>query len=418
MYKINKKDFLKIVGNTEIKNEPTVLFDKKICEFLEQLSNDILKDKQARKFSDIISFAFWCRKSNISNLSKKLNYDLIRIGRGILFHITPSNVPINFAFSFVFGLLTGNCNIVRVPSKSFIQVEIILRIIKNIFKIKKFRNIEKTNLFIRYDKNEKITSYLSSICNIRLIWGGDKTIDEVRKFKLSPNAFDITFSDRYSFSVINSSNILKLKRHELKTLSEKFYNDTYFIDQNACSSPHLIYWMGNSISKAKKIFWDAIHFTVKNKYELDEKGVFDKFNKLQEDFIELKNIKNLKTHKNHIYRINLNKINNNIDTLRGKWGYFYEYDAKNFDEVVNFSKKMNKLVVITRGEKGAIAIQGEEIVECDIHKDLKIVDLTGAGDLFAAGFLHGYVNKLSVKESLEKGTEMSSKVIQQIGARL
>lgn len=333
MYKINKKDFLKIVGNIEIKNEPTVLFDKKICEFLEQLSNDILKDKQARKFSDIISFAFWCRKSNISNLSKKLNYDLIRVGRGILFHITPSNVPINFAFSFVFGLLTGNCNIVRVPSKSFIQVEIILRIIKNIFKIKKFRNIEKSNLFIRYDKNDRITSYLSSICNIRLIWGGDKTIDEVRKFKLSPNAFDITFSDRYSFSVINSSNILKLKRHELKTLSEKFYNDTYFIDQNACSSPHLIYWMGNSISKAKKIFWDAIHFTVKNKYELDEKGVFDKFNKLQEDFIELKNIKNLKTHKNYIYRINLNKINNNIDTLRGKWGYFYEYDAKNFDEI-------------------------------------------------------------------------------------
>ena len=133
MYKINKKDFLKIVGNIEIKNEPTVLFDKKICEFLEQLSNDILKDKQARKFSDIISFAFWCRKSNISNLSKKLNYDLIRVGRGILFHITPSNVPINFAFSFVFGLLTGNCNIVRVPSKTFIQVEIILRIIKNIF---------------------------------------------------------------------------------------------------------------------------------------------------------------------------------------------------------------------------------------------------------------------------------------------
>ena len=92
--------------------------------------------------------------------------------------------------------------------------------------------------------------------------------------------------------------------------------------------------------------------------------------------------------------------------------------AKNFKEVINFSKLLNKLLIITRGEKGAIAINGDEVVECDIQKNLKIIDLTGAGDLFAAGFLHGYINKLSTKECLEKGTEMSSKVIQQIGARL
>ena len=93
-------------------------------------------------------------------------------------------------------------------------------------------------------------------------------------------------------------------------------------------------------------------------------------------------------------------------------------EAKNFNEIINFSKELKKLVVITRGEKGAVAIQGEKVIESGIHQNLKILDLTGAGDLFAAGFLHGYVNKLSIKESLEKGTEMSSKVIQQIGARL
>jgi fructokinase len=92
--------------------------------------------------------------------------------------------------------------------------------------------------------------------------------------------------------------------------------------------------------------------------------------------------------------------------------------AKDFQEVIDFSKQLNKLIIITRGEKGAVAIQGEEIVETEILKNLKILDLTGAGDLFAAGFLHGYVNKFSIKESLKKGTEMSSKVIQQIGARL
>ena len=93
-------------------------------------------------------------------------------------------------------------------------------------------------------------------------------------------------------------------------------------------------------------------------------------------------------------------------------------EAKNFNEVINFAKQQNKLVVVTRGEKGAVVIRGEEVIESGILPNLKIVDLTGAGDLFAAGFLHGYVNKLSLKESLEKGTEMSSRIIQQIGARL
>ena len=93
-------------------------------------------------------------------------------------------------------------------------------------------------------------------------------------------------------------------------------------------------------------------------------------------------------------------------------------DTKDFNSFIEFSKKIKKLLVITRGEKGAIAIKGDEIVECEAQKDLKIIDLTGAGDLFAAGFLHGHVNNLSLKESLNKGTEMSSKVIQKIGARL
>ena len=93
-------------------------------------------------------------------------------------------------------------------------------------------------------------------------------------------------------------------------------------------------------------------------------------------------------------------------------------DAKSFDEVINFSKSLGKIIVLTRGEKGAVAINGDEVVECGIKEGLKIIDLTGAGDLFAAGFLHGHVNNMTLKESLDKGTEMSSKVIQQIGARL
>jgi fructokinase len=120
-------------------------------------------------------------------------------------------------------------------------------------------------------------------------------------------------------------------------------------------------------------------------------------------------------HKPHF----LNLIKNKLDiTFANEQEIISLIEAKNFNDVINFTKQLNKLVVITRGEKGAVAIKGEEVIETKIQKNLKILDLTGAGDLFAAGFLHGHINKLSIKESLEKGTEMSSKVIQQVGARL
>ena len=120
-------------------------------------------------------------------------------------------------------------------------------------------------------------------------------------------------------------------------------------------------------------------------------------------------------HKPHFLELVKNKLD---ITFANEQEILSLIDAKNFDEVVSFSKNLKKLIVLTRGEKGSIAINGNEVVECGINSNLKIVDLTGAGDLFAAGFLHGVVNNLSTKESLEKGTEMSSKVIQQIGARL
>tara|TARA_A100001035_G_C27642691_1_gene435364 strand:- start:249 stop:806 length:558 start_codon:yes stop_codon:yes gene_type:complete len=120
-------------------------------------------------------------------------------------------------------------------------------------------------------------------------------------------------------------------------------------------------------------------------------------------------------HKPHFLELVKNKLD---ITFANEQEIMSLISAKNFNEVIDFSKQLGKIVVVTRGEKGAVGINGEEVIECGIRKNLKIVDLTGAGDLFAAGFLHGIVNNLTTKESLEKGTEMSSKVIQQIGARL
>ena len=120
-------------------------------------------------------------------------------------------------------------------------------------------------------------------------------------------------------------------------------------------------------------------------------------------------------HKPHFLDLVKNKLN---ITFANEQEILSLINAKNFDEVISFGKQIGKLIVITRGEKGSLAINGNEVYECDSKKNLKIVDLTGAGDLFAAGFLHGHINNLPIKDSLKKGTEMSSKIIQKIGARL
>jgi fructokinase len=120
-------------------------------------------------------------------------------------------------------------------------------------------------------------------------------------------------------------------------------------------------------------------------------------------------------HKPHFLDLVKNKLN---ITFANEQEILSLLDTKNFDEVVSFAKELKRLIVITRGKKGSITINKDEVVEYEIQKNLKIVDLTGAGDLFAAGFLHGYVNNLSIKESLQQGTEMSTRIIQKIGARL
>ena len=150
--------------------------------------------------------------------------------------------------------------------------------------------------------------------------------------------------------------------------------------------------------------------------EGDPKKAFDKaINNANKVAMSLSDQFCVDRHKPHF----LNLVKNKLDiTFANEQEIMSLIDTKNFDDVINFGKDLKKLLVITRGEKGAVSINGDEVTECGIQKNLKIVDLTGAGDLFAAGFLHGHVNGLSQKECLEKGTEMSSKVIQQIGARI
>ena len=167
----------------------------------------------------------------------------------------------------------------------------------------------------------------------------------------------------------------------------------------------------NTIKKSEIIFLEGYLWD-----EGEPKKAFDKaINNANKVAMSLSDQFCVDRHKPHFLELVKNKLD---ITFSNEQEITSLIEEKDFNEVIDFSKRLNKLLIVTRGEKGAVAIQGEKIVESNIHPNLKILDLTGAGDLFAAGFLHGYANKLSIKESLEKGTEMSSKVIQQIGARL
>ena len=167
----------------------------------------------------------------------------------------------------------------------------------------------------------------------------------------------------------------------------------------------------DAIKKSELIFLEGYLWD-----EGEPKKAFDKaINNANKVAMSLSDLFCVKRHKPHF----LNLVKNKLDiTFANEQEIISLIEAKNFDEVINFAKQLNKLLIVTRGEKGAIAVNGRNIIEYDAQKNLKIVDLTGAGDLFAAGFLHSYINKFSMKECLKKGTEMSSKVIQQIGARL
>jgi fructokinase len=166
-----------------------------------------------------------------------------------------------------------------------------------------------------------------------------------------------------------------------------------------------------AVKKSEMIFLEGYLWD-----EGEPKKAFDKaINNANKVAMSLSDLFCVDRHKPHF----LNLVKNKLDiTFANEQEITSLIDAKNFDEIINFSKQLNKLIIVTRGEKGAIAINGDEVVESGIQKNLKIIDLTGAGDLFAAGFLHEYINKSSIKECLIKGTEMSSRVIQQIGARL
>lgn len=242
-----------------IKEEkPHIPFSDDTMQFLGALSERLLKNKALRIYPEVTAFAFWCRMVHLEQM--KTEYGSVeerRLGRGVSLHFTPSNMPVLFAFSMAAGLLAGNCVILRLAKKETRQEQGIVYEIKTLLE-REFISFQNRIVMCRYEHDREITDALSDLCDVRVMWGSDQSIAEIRKSPLPPRATELSFASRGSAAVLSATELLHTKNLDL--LTRQFYNDTYLNDQNACSSPHMIYWLGThrEVAEAQERFWSAV----------------------------------------------------------------------------------------------------------------------------------------------------------------
>lgn len=305
-------------------------FSDELIQFLNVWSRLILKSSDSKNYPDVVTFAFWIRKANIMELRNRFMREEEHLrGRGVAFHIAPSNVAVNYAYSLVTGLLTGNANIVRIPSKEFPQVEILNCTLQDA--LKEYPQWQDEICLVRYGHDQEINDVLSQIADTRIIWGGDATIGEIRKSPLKPRAFDICFADRYSLAVIDVQSYLGCENKA--QVASDFYNDTYLTDQNACTSPRVVIWHTGSVTEAEQkqaadLFWWHLWELVSERYELQP---VQAVNKLTTAYLVAAERPEWKPERvdagmdNRLMRIQISTLDEHLMYYRENSGFFYEY---------------------------------------------------------------------------------------------
>lgn len=325
-----------LAGVKEVKNLVAAPYDEHICDFLNDWSVALRRDEEAKTYPDVMSFSFWCRKGNIWQL--KAAYEKsgsgCRIGRGMVFHIAPSNVAVNAAFTYVFGLLAGNTNVVRVSSERHRQILCLCRVLNEVLHRQEYQDILQSTSFVTYEREEDYTALYSEQCAVRVIWGGDHTIQEVRKVPIPVRAAEITFADRYSFGILNGTYLKTLDDVGWRSLISGFYNDTYLMDQNACSTPHLLFWI-HADEGIKKRFWQMV-YELAVKYDLSDQKVSEKYTQLNEVAARYPEVAGITRYENYLYILDLIRDKMRKDAslcYRGKFGMFFQTDIQSLDEL-------------------------------------------------------------------------------------
>jgi hypothetical protein len=303
-------------------------FSEPVISFFNDLSKLVMR--QGRAYSDVMTFGFWCRKAAL--LKEKEKYPDLehRLGRGIVFHSTPSNVPVNCAFSFAAGLLAGNANIVRLPAKDFPQVQIISDCISELLETS-HKEMAPYICFVKYPPIQEITDLFSSICQSRVVWGGDATIAEIRQSPLQSRSNEVNFADRYSISVLNADAFLAADDQD--RIVQNFYNDTYFSDQNACTAPRIIVWVGKQKAEGKELFWKKVLAYVREHYSIAPVQTIGKIHALYKAAANLK-LGHVTVEQPFLTRIQMDSLDPAMMDYRFNSGFFFEYDAKSLTDLL------------------------------------------------------------------------------------
>ena len=313
-----------LVGSREVlegmESVPVLpLFSDKVLDFFDNLSIRLMHGSEAKKYPDVIAYAFWIRRASLEKASFQYKTEKQKLGRGIAFQIAPSNIPVQFAVSMTYALIAGNASIIRISDKRFRQVDIICETIQAVLN-DAYPEIASYICIIRYQHSDEITQALTDLCDIRMIWGGNHTIAAVRKATISARCIDLGFADRYSVAVIDADDYLE---ENAAALANDFYNDTYFSDQNACSSPRLVIWTGNRIPEAKEVFWNALDDIVSEKYLMDPMCSSEKLLKTAICAAKYSGIREIKKD-NLLVRVELPSLYDDIMDFKGNCGYFFE----------------------------------------------------------------------------------------------
>ncbi len=364
-------------------------FDDMVIDFLSDVSRVLMKDPRSKAYSDVVTFGFWLRKGSTVKLKERHEKvdNNIHLGRGVAFHIAPSNVPVNFAYSLAAGLLTGNGNIIRVPSREFEQINIIADAINKALEEKP--EIKPYISLVRYARDKNINDAFSLIADTRIVWGGDTTIEEIRKSPLPPRSTEITFADRYSLAVIDSDKYFSIKDKEI--VASDFYNDTYFVDQNACTSPRMIIWLGSRIVEAKKVFWNHLYKLVLKKYTLQPIQVVNKLT--SSCLVTAKETgTTIADHEdNFIIRVQVSNITSSLMNYKDNSGFFFEYDCK---DIMELKHVFDDRRCQTIGIIGDIEIL-QPLLESGIHGVDRIVPIGRMMDFDLIWDGHDLIDKLT-----------------------
>lgn len=253
-----------IINNDFITKSRLEPFSELAIHFLNQLSKEILSDSVTSRMPELVALAYFLRKANIKkivdNFQSTLPDSEIVVPLGISFQIAPSNVDTIFMYSWAFSLLAGNINIIRITQNVGEQLSSLISVINRIINLSDMKAIADKNIILSYSYDDTINSYLSSIADLRIIWGGNNTVQSIRKHLAKTTTRDIAFADKISYAVIDSSYLLTLNESELNEKIRLFYNDSYYFDQLACSSPQVVFFVGDDEENksASSIFWKKL----------------------------------------------------------------------------------------------------------------------------------------------------------------